>query len=345
MKNIFSAHTIELIRYMTWNESQELMSITQGEFKNYKKNGNEYHCYIKSPGIRMFLQFRRDAPIILRLIVNLNAVYGGDENILFNPLFKDINKVFLEVDNVFEENNLWIRLRQFTVGRIDFTADIKMGSDEEVMEYIALAKRKGFDKNYRNKYKAGSKNIKFENSFDAVSKSTGFTIYNKYRQLMDIGYSAEDANYKFGTLRMEVKLCDYVLRPQIREKCKKNDISEIACVCEMIENSEEIIKKYAKKFLTAGTYYRYKDVLKKIEALNIKAKYKEIAVNLIKEASLRHNLKSAQEILVHKKIAKESQIKRVLEILEMNGINPITLGERSTFTELPSLRSLIDEQQ
>lgn len=48
---------------------------------------------------------------------------------------------------------------------------------------------------------------------------------------------------------------------------------------------------------------------------------------------------------MHRKIAKESQIKRVLEILEMNGINPITLGERSTFTELPSLLSLIDEQQ
>lgn len=119
MKSMFSIHTAEIIRIMTKNESQELMSMTRGEFKNYIKNGNEYHFYIKSPGIRMFLQFSRDAPTTLRLIVNLNAIYGGDENILLNPIFKDINKVFLEVDNVFEENNLWIRLRQFTVGRID----------------------------------------------------------------------------------------------------------------------------------------------------------------------------------------------------------------------------------
>jgi len=56
-------------------------------------------------------------------------------------------------------------------------------------------------------------------------------------------------------------------------------------------------------------------------------------------------LKLAGKILVKQKIAKESQIKKVLDILYMNNINPITLGERSGFTELPSLLALIDEQE
>lgn len=345
MKSIFSVHTVEFIRDMTRSESQEIIKVTRGEFKNYSKRGNEYHCYMKSPGIRMFLQFRHKVPPELRLIINLNAVYGWDDNVLFNPKLQDVNSVFLAVDNAFEEENLWIRLRQFKVGRVDFTVDIQMDSDEEVMAYIALAKRKGLDKNYRNKYKAGSKNIKFENSFDAVSKSTEFTLYNKYRQLLDIGYSEEEANYKYGTLRMEVKLCRDILREQIRGMCKENNISEIGCVCEMIENSENVIKKYGKKFLTYGTHYKYKNAIKKIEALHIKDRYKEIAVCLINETSIRHNLRLAQKILVKQKIAKESQIKKVLDILYCNDINPITLGERSGFTELPSLLSLIDEQE
>ncbi|MGE4214312.1 MAG: phage/plasmid replication protein [Anaerotignaceae bacterium] len=345
MEKNFSVHTLEFIRVITRNESEGIMKVTRGEFKNYSGRGNDYHCYMKSPGIRMFLQFRGGVPTVLRLIVNLNAIYGDDENILFNPLLRDINKVFFAVDNAFEEENLNLCLSQFKVGRVDFTVDIQTDSDEEVMAYIALAKRKGLDKNYRNKYKPGSKNIIFENSFDAVSKSTEFTLYNKYRQLLDIGYSEEEANYKYGTLRMEVKLCDYILREQIRGMCKENNISEIGCICEMIENSENVIKKYGEKFLTYGTHYKYKTAIKKVETLNIKDKYKKIAVCLISETAIRHNLRLAQKILVKQKIAKESQIKKVLDILYCNDINPITLGERSGFNELPSLLSLINEQQ
>ncbi|MDD3570492.1 MAG: hypothetical protein PHY44_05260 [Lachnospiraceae bacterium] len=345
MEKNFSLHTVELTRNITWNESQEIVKMIRGEFKNYTKRGNEYHCYLKHPGIRMVLQFRRDAPIEMRVIINLNAVNGGDGNILFNPKFQNLSSVFLATDIALEEENLNLCLSQFKVGRVDFTVDIQMDSDEEVMAYIALAKRKGLDKNYRNKYKPGSKNIIFENSFDAVSKSTEFTLYNKYRQLLDIGYSEEEASYKFGTLRMEVKLCHYILRGQIRGMCKENNISEIGCICEMIENSENVLKKYAKKFLTDGTFYRYKNAIKKIEALNIKDQYKKIAVSIISQTSIHHNLRLAQKILVNEKIAKESQIKKVLQILYLNDINPITLGERSRFNELPSLLSLINEQQ
>ena len=112
----------------------------------------------------------------------------------------------------------------------------------------------------------------------------------------------------------------------------------------MIENSENVLKKYAKKFLTDGTFYRYKNAIKKIEALNIKDQYKKIAVSIISQTSIHHNLRLAQKILVNEKIAKESQIKKVLQILYLNDINPITLGERSGLKELPSLLSLIDEQ-
>ena len=157
MRNLFSIHTIEFIRVMTRNESQELMSMTQGEFKNYKKNGNEYHCYLKHPGIRLILQFRREPPILMRVIINLNAANGGDGNILFNPKFQNLSSVFLATDIAFEEENLNLNLSQFSIGRVDFTVDIQMDSDEEVMAYIALAKRKGLEKNYRNKYKAGLK--------------------------------------------------------------------------------------------------------------------------------------------------------------------------------------------
>lgn len=345
MEKNYSVHTMEFIRNITISESREIMKMTRGEFKNYTKRGNDYYFYIKHSGIRVILQFRRDAPIVMRVIINLNSVDGGDDNVLFNPKFQNLSSVFLATDIAFEEENLRLRLSQFTVGRVDFTVDIQMDGDEEVMAYIALAKRKGLDKNYRNKYKPGSKNIIFENSFDAVSKSTEFTLYNKYRQLLDIGYSEDEANYKYGTLRMEVKLCDCILREPIRNMCKENNISEIACICEMIENSENVIKKYGKKFLTYGTHYKYKDAIKKVEALNIKDKYKDIAVSLINETAIRHNLRLAQKILVRRKIAKESQIKKVLDILYSNGINPITLGERSRLNELPSLLSLIDEQQ
>lgn len=345
MEQNFSLHTVELTKNITSSESRWIMKVTRGEFKNYTKRGNEYHCYLKHPGIRMVLQFRRDAPIEMRVIINLNAANGGDSNILFNPKFQNLSSVFLATDIALEEENLNLRLSQFTVGRVDFTVDIQMDSDEEVMEYIVLAKRKGFDKNYKNKYKEGSKKIKSENSFDAVSKSTEFTLYNKYRQLLDIGYSEGEASYKLGTLRMEVKLCHYIFRGQIREMCKENNMSEIGCICEMIENSENVLKKYAQKFLTDGTFYRYKNAIKKIEALNIKDQYKKIAVSIISQTSIHHNLKLAQKILVNEKIANESQIRKVLQILYLNDINPITIGERSSFTQLPSLLSLIDEQQ
>jgi hypothetical protein len=332
---LFSIHTVELIRVITFNEYFEILNNTKGKLETLSKYKQDYNIYFGIPGIRGVIHLRSSKPPTMRLIINLNAVTGGDENILFNFKFNDIYNLFAIIDSKFIEKGLKLRLKNFVIGRIDFTADIQLNSDEEVMEYIALGKKKGLDSNYKNKYNSGIDKIHYENSFDVECKNTRFTAYNKYRQMLDIHYSKQEAECKYGILRVEVKLKNVAVRNKI------NEVDDINAVSYFIEISEYIIQWYVKKFYTPGTYYKYKAALDKVKALNIKKGQKEIACELIKEASTCHSLKSAEKLLIALKTATKSKIKTVENILAENNINPITIGDRSHISKLPSLISLI----
>ncbi|MCI1958122.1 MAG: hypothetical protein LKJ25_00680 [Clostridia bacterium] len=338
---LFSIHTVELIQVMTFNEYFEILNNKKRKLEILSKYKKNCIAYFGIPGIRCVIHLRNSKPPTMRLIINLNAVSGGDENILFNFKFNDIYNLFAIIDSKFIEKGLKLRLKNFVIGRIDFTADIQLNSDEEVMEYIALGKKKGLDSNYKNKYNPGIEKIHYENSFDVECKNTQFTVYNKYRQMLDINYSKQKAECKYGILRVEVKLSKAVLINKIKKFTYCNEFGELNYIAYFIEKNENVIQWYIKKFYTPGTYYKYKTALKKVMALNIKEEQKEIACELIKEASICHSLKSAEKLLIALKTATKSKIKTVEKILAENNINPITIGERSRISKLPSLISLI----
>ncbi len=227
----------------------------------------------------------------------------------------------------------------YKLSRLDFCTNIDVGEKEQVQEYLRIFNFKIGD---RKGYKIEGRNSKRKDTLRGfcgtkISNDTQIAIYDKEEQLIYIGKDEHAKNAR-GIIRFEYRL--------ISTKA----VDEHICGCDSIRekvmysvcNSAEIMLAALQQYELQGTYIKLKAARKRIDSSDIRDRHKERAKALLKSISKKHSMKLGKKALMETDPRIKSEAyNKVTDYLRMLDINPITLGSKSIYKELPALYSLL----
>lgn len=298
-----------------WADTKEL--IFPG-FLTYGLNLVKVKAISKNTGTICYLQIKVNP----RMMFHKDAhpfVYIADADDVRNIL----NRIqdFLDMTDI---HGLWKEC--FYIQRIDYCANIRLGSRYEVEEYMRIV-RKGlcpYPTIRKEEYsKTQRRWIPTQNSFTVYCGSYEFSVYDKQSQMMGERdkYTAEDIAEAEGIVRVELR----VKRNKVRYEKKKSDYeSEIDYLMATSEISERLLDKYLRECFGTGCFVKASRAEEIIRESSYKDKTKEhmcriigdTAKNGLQKVSLRYEKK-------HKSFY--GMMRRFNSL----GISPITIKQRS----------------
>jgi hypothetical protein len=320
----YSIHTFELTLDLDKEEYSELLISAHHHGKSiYRKNGKYLDGYLRdkaNKGIKIEHHnniYKKN----IKFIVNPSRVLGGHDSKLWKPSDKNIDKLLHRLDEHIEDYfDAEFTLNDFRLTRVDFTANVDVGSREYVSAYIKVLHRigkvKGFSLKYKKNYVPIDKNLSFD--LTGNSNNIEFTAYNK---------EAESGSKDFkGILRVEVRLTK---QKAIRKRTDKENTSKQ--IRDLARRSREIFMETFERVVPAGTHYRKGKAVEMIKASDLKNKKKEKMLRLIELIAEKKSLLLAQKAL------EVRDIDQVMGWFSELDLSPVTIGKRTAVKELESL--------
>lgn len=282
----------------------------------------------------------------LHIIVNPKTILNPD-NIcdIFDPATDDMNMVFEKINELLSFMGKSYQIENFVLKRIDICVDTYLKDDNTVREMICLAQKGVIPRGYRDNLSIlinQKKNINRTFSLD-IKNNQGkqITLYNKYRQLLDIGIEQEKALEAYGTLRIEIKLSSSWLKKYIHQYGFEDSMVSAKLMIAFMKNSKNIIYSHIQQIYFAGNHYKLKEAINKINHSSLKKNYKTILIPYVHYAAKHHSLKSAEEIMVHTHGISKATLQRALKALAAININPVTIGKNRRSSSLDGLHSIL----
>ena len=272
---------------------------------------------------------------------------------LYQPTHADNRKLTNGLDSILIDldvkSDLGERIEadDMSLCRADPCINFYLDSDDEVLEYLRILKKSALIPHYSvDRFKRTSsrvKNIEQANnhSYRIKSKKAQFTAYDKIFELRQNPYCPEDPE-EMHILRIEAELKrDALLKRLDKSEIRSNEeIMEAAA-----DNAIEILSNFLNKMqIGTGNHIRYCDAEAAIRKSKQKEKIKERMLYLIRKIS-DSNLSSALEKMRKEYGLNDNQCERILNQFDALDISPITLRNNSQFESLPSLISLLHEDQ
>lgn len=261
-------------------------------------------------------------------------------------LMNKLNNILTNLE-VKSDSDEPIRAHDMSVCRADPCINFYLDSIDEVLEYLRILKKSDLIPHYNiDKFKKTSlrtKNIEEVNnhSYRIKSKKAQFTAYDKTYQMQQNPYCSEELE-NVHILRIEAEL----KRDALLKRLDKNEICSEGKILEATaRDAVKILTKFLKKMqIGTGDHIRYCDAEMAIKNSKLGAKMRDRMLYLIRKVS-DSNLSSALEKLCKKYTLTNNQCERILDQFNVLGISPITLRNNSKFSSLPSLISLLQEDQ
>ena len=269
-----------------------------------------------------------------KLLKKTNSIAITKEEDIEN-MYKEFEKVKILIDSNLNRLYLW------KLKRIDYTRNIDMRNVEDwvtedkeqlVSEYIKLFNKA--DKPSKMKIppnKVAHRNSNMEGSFRLYNKSVTVNFYDKENERINKDKPIEDSKY---ILRLEIQ-CKKIKINSIK---KQNDWDSNMLLNYL--NKDIALKNlysYYKKTVGEGDYYKLKGAEKIIRERFRKDK-QEILIGILKSINKCRSIWKARE---ESDFTKE-KFNGYLRDIRGEGINPVTLAERTTFNYLPSAWSIKD---
>lgn len=267
----------------------------------------------------------------VKLIVNPSKVLGGDDiPKLWKPTHRNIKALIRELKVYIKDYfRSEYKLNDFKPTRFDFTANIDVGSRENVSNYIKILYNMGKIKGFAPKYLKTNKKINKKYSFDLKSKSIGaeFSAYDKEAQ----------SNLKAakGILRIEIRL--------LKVKAKGGKTSEY--IKELSKASREIFMDFFQRIIPRGDYYTKKQAVAIIED-----KMVALVSNKRERDNTLSRMKSLMELIPKKKSIRLAQkalgyrdIERIMTSFARCNVSPVTIPKSMKLKHLDSLYSYFEK--
>jgi len=250
---------------------------------------------------------------IIKFIVNPSKLLGGDDiPKLWKPTDRNIKALLkrlkVHIKAYFDGK---FKLNDFAITRIDYTANINVGSRKNVSDYIKILHGLGRVKGFAPKYKKSNKRIDKALSFDLKSKSlcAEFSAYDKEAQS---GKAAAR-----GILRVEIRL--------MKVAVKGGSVSEQ--IKGLAKLSTETFMDFFQRVVPRGDYYTKKQAVTLIED-GIAA----IVPNKRERNNTLERMKALLELIPTKKSLHLAQkelnyrhISRLMEAFAELNVSPVTI--------------------
>ena len=298
-----------------WADTKEL--IFPG-FLAYGLNSVKVKAISKDTGGIYFLQIKVNP----RMMFHKDAhpfVYIADAD--------DIRKSLDRIQDFLDMTDInGIPKGAFYIQRIDYCANIRLGSRQEVEEYMRLV-RKGLCPHLTTRKEEYSKTqgrwIPTRNSFTVYCGSYEFTVYDKWSQMMGEKdrYKAEDIAEAEGIVRVELR----VKRNKVRYEKKRTDCeSEIEYLMKTAEISERLLNKYLRECFGTGCFVKASKAEELIRESSYKDKTKERMCRIVRDTA-----KSGLEKASLRYEKKHKDFYNMMSRFNALGISPITIKQRS----------------
>lgn len=287
-------------------------------FLAYGLNSVKVKAISKNPGKIYYLQIKVNP----RMMFHKDAhpfVYIADAEDVRNSL--DRVQDFLDMTDINE-----VSKEYFHIQRIDYCANIRLRSRDEVEEYMRLV-RKGlcpYSTKRKEEYsKTQRRLIPTRNSFTVFCKSYEFSIYDKQSQMMGEKdkYKAEDIAEAEGIVRVELR----INRNKIQYEKRKCDCkSETEYLMNTAEISERLLDKYLRECFGTGCFVKASKAEEIIWESRYKDKTKERMCRIVRDTA-KGGLQNASLHYEKKYKSFYNMMGRFNDL----GISPITIKQRS----------------
>lgn len=328
-----SYHTFELRYQLTYQEKETLINILKKKGKVYVDNldfTKSTICEILSnKGINIkFNQYTKNDFTFNMMYIKINPRRVMEHN-NYIGIFDShqTSKMLKKVDkNLQSVTSLMPSVHSCKLNRIDFCSNIKMESQDAVIDYLKLLHRGYYPQKYSpaTYYDLKAKRTRlYDNSITISNKHISVTYYNKYSQLNENPHCQNIGDAK------------NILRAEIQ--CKKNKIKHLEkkydcySVQEFLECSDKIgeyvFKHYANIFYGCGDFYKLDKIHEKIDKSNLKKKSKTMMKDVVSMSAKHSSLNKA----LHQFHLKEKDIKSVMKKFDKIGISPIVIPRRYNY--------------
>ena len=336
----FSLHTVELRKYV----NLKTYSYLRVKYFNKTKDGKPakeddcetYSHQFKGQGIVLFLK-KEKYRWYLAVTLSLNSILGGRNSIEL-VRHEDITSAYHEADRKISDRfGEDYSLGLFELWRVDFCVNLRVGSPDDVKEYIRLMYKTQKKKSFKVRG-LGNKSIIKSRSFTARKRSdTEISIYDKREALLDWGY--EEAEQAAGILRIEPRLLN---KRTVDLYAPDGDNADRIAHCAKI--SRNVITNFMEDFCMDADYYKLNEAERLIDERVDSRKMRERMKLMIKCTAELHGIKNAKKILVGSdKAMSHDYYNQMMDEFVRIGVNVVTLAKNREGKYMPSLFRYIYE--
>lgn len=332
LKMSLTYRSMELIKECMFEELDKNENVTKYFKKKESENKKSYNFlvtdkwgfnYVKIVNCRV----RDYHHYWMEIKINPRAMMHSSEYpFVYVASKKDIEASIRRINQFWEEVGLsWVDSRMLYIHRIDYCVNIDVKNEDAAMAYMRLMRKGAYPykaKRMMEYSETGKRYIETKNSFTVKPSSFEFSIYNKYKQLMDEGekYPADEIERAKGIIRIELR----VYRNKVKNEEAKHGVGGAEEFLKDISLlAKENIPRYLALAYGKGTFVTIQQAKKTIEATSWKKKTKETMKSMLKTVS-RQNLQNVREEYGEK-------FHYYMKKFDQLGISPITVASNCAF--------------
>lgn len=348
----YTIHTIELQKKISFEEYKRLKNMfiaeaVKNKYKFYPNDNKISFTKFNQRGLCISAESRLPSGHYLTLKLNLKDLVLGHRS--YYALFQYGKDSLSDMDYNFRKMLSVLGVEHtaetFLLSRVDFCVNAFCNSPDEVKTYIALARKGNYPKGYKETFpfaerRKNKKQIDHRRSFDLTNENreVQISLYDKYEQLLNINIAKETAKHAKGILRFEKRCYKKEIYSILGEyEPVYYDLSTLKYLLSMARY--ELIQEIETIF-TAGRYYLLETAQKKIDESKLKQHEKEQMQFWIYAASKHQRSSVAWNMTVEKFNLDGYHRKKLKQNMAQLDLNPTTIGVRSRFETLPSIRSV-----
>ena len=337
-------HTFELSQPLSKNQFNEVLNQmrTRGQLFHNKKGQESYTLRDKQmPGVQIILYHikKRRTYRISVIVEPCRALGSNDPTELYQYTKESYGILENYLDCYLEEMCIPGRLENMSISRCDLTCNMVFGSQDHVDAYLRILKKSCLIPKYqvdhfkKNGRKAKNPQRANQHTYCIRCKQASFLCYDKIAQLEMTGRCPEELD-DLAILRLEAQLKRPKLKRVLSEKvCESNDKLLKAASGQ----AALVISSYLNRmFPCSGTHLRYKDAVSTVQKVK-QEKRREPMLFLLRKVSDSAALGNA----ARKLDVSDKKLKKLYEEFDKQGVNPITLPNSSSITEIPPLNNLL----
>lgn len=354
-------HTFSLYHELSYTGAQNLIELLD-ERKSYyprKKNKWNYNGTYKSnlyadSGVQIYIyRYYLYSGFTLRITPCslLKGSYAAEK--LYHSTSEKNRKIMDRLSDILDDLDVKSDLGEIitaddmSVCRVDPCTNFYLDNDDEILEYLRILKKATLIPHYHAvKFDESSSYVKDveganKHSYRIKNRRAEFTAYDKIYEMRQ-GNRCPDELNETHILRIEAELN----RDALLKRLDRGEICSNENVLKSTEkNAVEILVSFLERMqVGTGNHVRYYDAESRISKAKLEGKLKDRMLYLICKIS-DSNLSSALDSMRKKYDLNSNQCGRILNRFDKLGISPITLRNDSQFEFLPSLISLLQENQ